>query len=103
MTSMISGLDGLRATLEGTVLTPGDAGYDEARTVWNEGIDHRPVVIAGCRSTADVVAAVGFAREHGLDISVRSGAHNTAGLAVADGGVMIDLRAMSAVVVDVAE
>ncbi len=94
------GLDGLRATLEGAVLTSGDAGYDDARKVWNEGVDHRPVVIAGCRSTADVVAAVGFAHEHGLDISVRSGAHNTAGLAVADGGVMIDLRALNAVVVD---
>lgn len=100
MTSMISGLDGLRAALDGTVLTAADAGYDDARTAWNAGIDHRPVVIAGCRSTADVVAAVGFGRERGLDISIRSGAHNVAGLAVADGGVMIDLREMNAVVVD---
>ena len=79
-------LDGLRATLEGAVLTSGDAGYNDARKVWNEGIDHRPVVIARCRSTADASPRCGFAHEHGLEVSVRSGAHNTAGLAVADGG-----------------
>lgn len=100
MTSTISGVDALRTTLDGTVLTADDAGYDDARKVWNEGIDHRPVVVVGCRSTADVVAAVNFARARGADVSVRSGAHNSAGLAVADGGVMIDLRELNAVVVD---
>jgi hypothetical protein len=94
------GLDALRAAMTGAVIVPGDVEYDEARRVWNADIDHRPVVIARCESTADVVAGVAFARERGLDLSVRCGTHNTSGLAVADGGFVIDLSAMNAVTVD---
>jgi FAD/FMN-containing dehydrogenase len=89
----------LRHRLDG-VLTPGDPGYDESRAVWNAMIDRRPAAIARCRSRTDVVAAVRFAREHDLEIGVRCGGHNIAGLAVPDGGLMIDLRAMGAVTID---
>ena len=83
-----------------TLLRSGDHGYDEARTVWNAMIDRRPAVIARCESTEDVVAAVRFARTNGLEIGVRCGGHNIAGLAVPDGGLMIDLTPMNAVRVD---
>ncbi|MFI6827488.1 FAD-binding oxidoreductase [Kribbella sp. NPDC050241] len=83
-----------------TLLRAGDAGYDEARTVWNAMVDRRPAVIARCHDTGDVVAAVRFARTAGLEIGVRCGGHNIAGLAVPDGGLMIDLTPMNAVRVD---
>jgi len=100
MTQTTSDVSALRAAMTGAVLEPGDAGYDDARRVWNGGIDNRPLVVARCASTADVVAAVNFARERGLDVSVCSGAHNTMGLAMAEGGVAIDLRPMNSVAVD---
>jgi FAD/FMN-containing dehydrogenase len=90
----------LREDMGGRVIVAGDAEFDEARRVWNAGIDRCPTAIAGCASTADVVAAVAFARAHGLDVSVRGGAHNTAGTAVCDGGLMIDLSSMNEVTVD---
>src|SRR5688572_11250952 len=93
-------LDTLRAAMAGTVIVPSDPNYDDARRAWNADVDHRPIVIARCESTDDVVAAVDFARERGSDLSIRCGAHNVSGLAVADGGVMIDMSAMNAVTVD---
>jgi FAD/FMN-containing dehydrogenase len=91
---------GLRAAVGGDVLVAGDPGYDAARAVWNAMIDRRPGVIVRCRTTADVVAAVAFAREHGRPVSVRGGGHNVAGHAVADGGVMVDLSPFNDVRVD---
>jgi FAD/FMN-containing dehydrogenase len=87
-------------SLSHRLLTAGDPGYDESRSVWNAMIDRRPAAIARCQSSADVVAAIRFAREHDLEIGVRCGGHNIAGLAVPDGGLMIDLRAMGAVTID---
>ncbi len=81
----------LSESFAGTLLRPGDEGYDETRRVHNGMIDKRPAVIARCQGVADVVAAVNFARENGLEISVRGGGHNVAGRAVCEGGVMIDL------------
>ncbi|HZX04119.1 FAD-binding oxidoreductase, partial [Kribbella sp.] len=77
-----------------------DAGYDEARTVWNAMIDRRPAVVARCSTTAEVAEAVRYGRAQGLEIAVRCGGHNIAGLAVPDGGLMIDLTPMNAVRVD---
>jgi FAD/FMN-containing dehydrogenase len=92
-----------RALSEATgygVILPGDARYDELRQVWNGMIDRRPAGIVRPGSTAEVVAAVNFAREHGLEIAVRGGGHNAAGLAVVDGGLVIDLARMNQVAVD---
>jgi FAD/FMN-containing dehydrogenase len=86
--------------LPGDVVLPGDAGYDAARAVWNASIDRRPAAIVRCRRPADVVAAVRFARAHDLPIAVRGGGHNVAGLAVCDGGVVIDLSGLRGAVVD---
>jgi len=93
-------IDTLRAAVRGAVLTPGDDGYDTARAVWNAMIDRRPAVIVRAGGAADVVAAVKFARDRGLPVSIRGGGHNVAGHAVGDGSVMIDLSCMRAVRVD---
>ncbi|MEV5893727.1 FAD-binding oxidoreductase [Nonomuraea fuscirosea] len=85
---------------DGQVLTPGDAGYDTARTVWNAMIDRRPRMIVRAAGVADVVAAVRLARELDLEIGVRCGGHNAAGFAVPDGGLMIDLTPMGGVRID---
>ncbi|MDX6629070.1 MAG: hypothetical protein QOH00_1316 [Gaiellales bacterium] len=92
--------EALRASVLGSVLVAGDDEYDNARAVWNGMIDRRPAVIVRCAGTADVIAAVAFAREHHLPVSIRGGGHNVAGHAVCDDGVMIDLSAMRGVRVD---
>ena len=82
------------------LLRAGDAGYDEARQVWNGMISHRPAVIARVESEDDVVAALALARHESLPVSIRGGGHNVAGLAVGDGALVIDLSAMNAVTVE---
>ena len=96
----VGGIGELRGVMDGPVITPGAPGFDDGRRVWNAEIDQRPAVIARCTSAADVAAAIGFGRQHGLDIAVRGGAHNTAGTAVCDDGLMVDLSLLSAVAVD---
>ena len=90
----------LRSAFRGQMLRPGDDGYDIARRVWNAMIDKRPMVIARCNGTADVVTAVRFALEHGLTLAVRGAGHNVAGNAVCDGGLVVDLSAMKGIRVD---
>ena len=87
----------------GNVIAPDDDGYDDARAVWNATVDRRPRLIARCSGTADVAAAVRFARDCDLEIAVRGGGHNVAGTAVCDDGIVIDLSAMRAVSVDPVE
>ena len=70
----------LRADIDGPVIVADDGDFDGARRVWNAEIDRYPAAIARCESAADVAAAVTFARANGLDVSVRGGAHNTAGI-----------------------
>jgi FAD/FMN-containing dehydrogenase len=89
-----------RASFRGQVLTQADAAYDVERRIWNGMIDRRPALIARATGTADVVAAVKLAREHKLLLSVRGGGHNIAGLAVCEGGLMIDLSLMRGVWAD---
>src|SRR5262245_59823506 len=89
-----------RAGFKGPVLTAADPAYDEQRKIWNAMIDRKPALIARCTGTADVVAAVKLARTHRLLSSVRGGGHNIAGLAVCDGGLMIDTSLMRGVFVD---
>lgn len=100
MTQVISRLQELRTALSGTVVTPEDPGYDEARRVWNADVDRRPDVIAYCTSAEDVAAAVSFARRASLEISVRGGAHSMSGTSVGDAGIVIDLSRMNDVDVD---
>jgi FAD/FMN-containing dehydrogenase len=90
----------LGMTLDGALLLPGDATYEDARRVWNGMIDARPAAIARCASTRDVQAAVRAARATGLPLAVRGGGHNVAGLATVDGGLVVDLSAFREVVVD---
>jgi len=93
-------VDGLNANLRGRLIHPGDADYDQTRTIWNAMIDRRPALIARCAGTADVMAAVRFARDHNVLASVRGAGHNIAGTALCDGGLLIDLSGMRAVQVD---
>jgi len=101
MTSAIA--DEALDTLEGfsgALLRPGEPGYDEARRVFNGLIDRSPALIARCHGEADIVAAVDFAREAGLEVAVRGGGHSIAGRCIGEGGVMIDLSPLKGIYVD---
>jgi FAD/FMN-containing dehydrogenase len=93
-------IQGFVEGVRGKVLRSGDPGYDDARAIWNGLIDRRPALIVQCTGAADVVDAVNFAREQNLLLSVKGGAHNVAGNAVNDGGLVIDLSQMNGVHVD---
>jgi len=86
--------------VHGEVLQSGDAGYEEARRVWNAMIDREPALIVRCTGAADVMTAVDFAREFDLQLAVKGGGHNVAGNAICDDGLVIDLSPMDAVRVD---
>ena len=92
-----------QTSLRGPLLQPGDAGYDDARIVWNGMIDRRPALIARCAGVADVIQAVNFARDNHLLVSVRGGGHNITKYAVNDGGIVIDLSQMKSVHFDLAK
>jgi FAD/FMN-containing dehydrogenase len=93
-------LERLRAEFGGQLVRPQDQSYDESRKIWNGSIDRYPVLIARCAGVADVIAAVGFARETGLQIAVRGGGHSFPGHSVCDGGLVIDLSPMKGIRVD---
>jgi FAD/FMN-containing dehydrogenase len=84
-------------SLHGRVVGPDTDGYDAARRLWNAAIDRRPALIACCEDVDDVVAALRFAREEGLEVSVRSGGHGVAGQSVCDGGLVIDVAGLKRV------
>ncbi len=90
----------LAAGLRGELITPGHPGYDDARAVYNAMIDKHPAAIARCRDAADVITCVRFAREHGVEIAIRGGAHNAAGLSVWDDALVIDLSLLRSTTVD---
>ncbi len=93
-------VEALRDALRGTLLRSEDAGYNDARSIWNAMIDRRPALIARCLGVTDIAACVKFARETGIALSIKGGGHNIAGLAVAEGGLMLDLSSMRGVWVD---
>ena len=92
----------LRSQLQGPLHAPGTPHYDDARSLWNAMIDHRPIAIAQCRTVADVVACVNFARAHRLPLSIKCGGHNIAGLGMCTGGLAIDMSLQRGVRVDAA-
>jgi FAD/FMN-containing dehydrogenase len=93
-------LDGLKKRLWGPTFAPGDVGYDESRTVWNGMIDRKPALVARCLGIADVITCVQFARANELLLCIKGGGHNIAGLATADGALMLDMSLMRGVWVD---
>ncbi len=100
MTQATSDAAALQVAMTGAVLEPGDAGYDDARTVWNGDIDRRPAIIARCTSPEDVAAALAHAQTAGLRVAVRGAGHGFWGAAVPEGGLMIDLSPLDQVTVD---
>jgi len=90
----------LASELRGELIQPGDENYEAARRVYNGMVDKRPGLIARCTDTADVIAAVNFARQNGLELAIRGGGHNVAGMGLSDGGLVIDLSLMKSVHVD---
>jgi FAD/FMN-containing dehydrogenase len=90
----------LRASLNGRVISPEDAGYDEARAVFYGSIDRRPAVIVRVADATDVSRVVALARESGLELAVRSGGHSLAGHSVSDGGIVLDLSNMKSLQID---
>jgi len=92
--------EALQADFIGEVIGPESPRYDEARKVWNGNIDRRPLLIARCQGVADVQAALRFAREEGLPVSIRGGGHAVAGHAIAEAGVVIDLTLMRGTRID---
>lgn len=93
-------IEDLRARLRGPVLLPGDVQYDESRTVWNAMTDRRPALVVRCHGIADVMTCVQFARKHDFLLCIKGGGHNIAGLATADGALMLDMSLMRGVWVD---
>ncbi len=95
-----SALADLAERFRGELFRPGEAGYEEARAIWNAAIERRPAVIARATGAEDVVEAVRFARDRGLLLAVRAGGHNVAGNALCDGGIVVDVSRMKTAHVD---
>jgi hypothetical protein len=100
MTTTSDSLASAFRTFSGTAITPDDAGYEQARVVWNGTVTTRPALIARCHTPADIVAAITLTREAGVPLAVRAGSHSVAGLSSCEGGVVIDLTPMRGVRVD---
>jgi FAD/FMN-containing dehydrogenase len=95
-----SSIPGLRASFGGRVTAPGDAGYDQARTIFYGGFDQRPAAIVRPADAAEVAQVVSLARDGGLELAVRGGGHSTAGHSLSDGGIVLDLSELTAIEVD---
>jgi FAD/FMN-containing dehydrogenase len=89
-----------RKSFSGNILIPGDSGYDESRKIFNAMIDKHPAMIAQCENTSDVIHAIRFASEKGLEIAIRGGGHGVAGRSLSEGGLVIDLRKLNSVQVN---
>ncbi len=93
-------IENLKSKVKGQIVLPSDSSYNEVRQIWNAMIERRPALIVRCAEADDVPPAIAFARENGLEISIRGAGHNIAGNAVCDNGVMIDFSTMRLVRVD---
>ena len=90
----------LRPAIRGELVLPDNAGYPQARKVWNGMVDKRPAAVIYCAGAGDAIAAVQFARSENLLVSVRAGGHNVAGSSVCDGGLVIDVSRMKHIEID---
>src|SRR5438094_4570243 len=95
-----SRIEQFRIACRGVIIRPTDGDYDSARRIWNASIDKYPGLIVRCSGLADVMAAVGFAREHRLLVAIRGGGHNVGGRALCDGGLVVDLSRLKGIHVD---
>jgi FAD/FMN-containing dehydrogenase len=95
-----SAVEALKRKLQGQIVLPHDTNYDEVRKIWNAMIDRRPAIIIRCAGADDVPVAIAFARDHGLELSIRGVGHNIAGNSIVEDGAMIDLSLMKSVRVD---
>ncbi|CAD6527989.1 6-hydroxy-D-nicotine oxidase [Paraburkholderia kirstenboschensis] len=95
-----SAIEELKTAVRGQLLLPDDAGFDEARSIWNAMIDRRPAMILRCAGVADVRRGVAFARDNGLPLAIRGGGHNIAGSALCDDGLVLDFSLMKSVRID---
>jgi len=93
-------IETLKNNVKGQIVLPDDPNYNEVREIWNAMIDRRPAVIVQCAEADDVPHAISYARENGLEISIRGGGHNIAGSSLCDNGVVIDFSNMTTVSVD---
>ncbi|MBA2571155.1 MAG: FAD-binding oxidoreductase [Chloroflexi bacterium] len=93
-------MDAFAGGLEGSLLYPDDEGFAEAILLWNGMIKKRPAVVVRPLTTPDVVRAIGFVRDNGLELSIKGGGHNIAGLALSDGDITLDMSGMREVEVD---
>ena len=92
--------ENFKSKLKGQIVLPSNSSYDEVREIWNAMIERRPALIVRCAEADDVPNAISFARENGLEISIRGAGHNIAGNALCDNGLMIDFSTMRNVRVD---
>ena len=95
-----SATDELKSAIRGQLLVPGDASFDQARSIWNAMIDRRPALILRCAGAADVRYGVAFARDNNLPLAIRGGGHNIGGSALCDDGLVLDLSSMKSVRID---
>ena len=93
-------IDALKLRLRGSLFLPGDAGYEDSRKLWNAMIDRKPAAVVRCLGGADVIACVQFAKDTGILLCIKGGGHNIAGLAAADGALLLDMSLMRGVWVD---
>src|ERR1700730_5185006 len=100
MATLVVQFEDLAKRLNGRLVLPTDPAYDHERQLWNSLFDRRPMAIAQCAGSVDVINALAFAREHDLPIAVRGGGHDAGGKSVIDGGFIIDVGQMNGVFVD---
>ena len=94
-------LSGLRETFQDRLITPADAGYDQARTIFYGGMERRPAAIIRPANAAEISRLVTFARENGLELAIRSGGHSLAGHSLSEGGLVLDLSGLKFLQIDV--